>query len=165
VTGVTSRQTRRMKPGNAALLVIAPALGPILEKPSDVLIHATDLRHLSRTPRTLIGSLLITRPVGDNFDEQRLRTAFRTGRRTKTGVHLSLCGVEAARLRHQIRERDRELSNFSWMGGGKRRGEGMSASAARRHPGRGRLYSSVNQGLKASAATPAASRTFLPRLG
>jgi hypothetical protein len=51
------------------------------------------------------------------------------------------------------------------QGGGKRRGEGMSASAARRHPGRGRLYSSVNQGLKASAATPAASRTFLPRLG
>jgi hypothetical protein len=31
------------------------------------------------------------------------------------GVHLSLWGVEAARLRHQIRERDRELSNFSWM--------------------------------------------------
>src|SRR6516225_815343 len=83
-------------------------------QPSDVLIHATDLRHLLRTPRTFIRSLLITRPVGNNFDEQRLRTAFRTGR-TRTSVHLSLWGVEAAWLRHQIRERNRELSNFSWM--------------------------------------------------
>jgi hypothetical protein len=38
----------------------------------------------------------------------------------------------------------------------------MSASVTRRHP---RLYSFVNEGLRASAVAPAASRTFLPRLG
>lgn len=71
------------------------ALAPVLEmsfrhQPNGVFVHATDLRHLMRTPRTLIRSLLITWPVGDNFDEQHLHAALRTIRTSRMCVHLSL---------------------------------------------------------------------------
>jgi hypothetical protein len=67
-------------------LLVNPALAPVLEmsfcnQPSGAFVHATNLRHLVRTPWTLVGSLLVAQSVWANSDKQRRRIAFKTRRR------------------------------------------------------------------------------------
>ena len=60
--------------------------------PSGEFVHATDLRHLVWTPRTLIRSLLITRSVRQSSDEQHVGTTLRT--RRMMCAQLSLWGYD-----------------------------------------------------------------------
>ena len=90
-------------------------------QPGGEFVHATNLRHFVRTPRTLVRSSLVAEPVRTNSDEQRRRIAYET-RRRESGLqafplnrHFSLQAHTARRGKTTEKPYVMEIAAASWL--------------------------------------------------